>query len=67
MVAERILAEHRGGTVVVVNHSNTVPFIVEALGGAPVPEITENEFDHFFIVVVLASGPVRTIKAQYGR
>jgi len=66
MVAERILAEHRGGTVVVVNHSNTVPLIVEALGGAPVPEITENEFDHFFVVVVPASGPVRTIKAQYG-
>ena len=67
MVAERILAEHRGGTVVVVNHSNTVPLIVEALGGAPVPEITEHEFDHFFVVVVPASGAVRTIKAQYGR
>ena len=67
MVAEQILTEHRGGTVVVVNHSNTVPLIVEALGGAPVPEITEHEFDHFFVVVVPASGAVRTIKAQYGR
>ena len=67
LVAERILADHRGETVVVVNHSNTVPLIVEALGGAPVPEITEHEFDHFFVVVVPASGAVRTIKAQYGR
>ena len=66
LVADKILAEHRGGTVVVVNHSNTVPLIVEALGGAPVGEITENEFDHFFVVVVPASGPVRTIRTQYG-
>jgi broad specificity phosphatase PhoE len=66
LLAETILAEHRGETVVVVNHSNTVPLIVEALGGAAVPEITENEFDHFIIVVVPASGPVRTIRAQYG-
>ncbi len=28
--------------------------------------ITENEFDHFFVVVVPASGPVRTIRTQYG-
>ncbi|MCH8959963.1 MAG: histidine phosphatase family protein [Bacteroidetes bacterium] len=66
LVAEQILAEHRGETVVVVNHSNTVPLIVEALGGAPVPEITENEFDHFIVVVVPASGSVQTIRAQYG-
>jgi len=67
MVAELILADHRGETVVVVNHSNTVPLIVEALGGAPVPEITEDEFDHFIVVVVPTSGPVRTIRAQYGQ
>ncbi len=67
MVAELILADHRGETVVVVNHSNTVPLIVEALGGAPMPEITENKFDHFIVVVVPVSGPVRTIRAQYGQ
>ncbi len=65
-LAETILAEHRGETVVVVNHSNTTPLIVEALGGVPVPEITEDEFDHFLIVIIPASGPIRTIRAQYG-
>lgn len=67
LLAEQILADHRGETVVVVNHSNTVPLIVEALGGAAVDEITEEEYDHFFVVVVPATGPVRTIRAQYGR
>ncbi|MFQ5568302.1 MAG: histidine phosphatase family protein [Rhodothermales bacterium] len=66
MLAEKILTEHRGEAVVVVNHSNTVPAIVEALGGAPTTAMSEDEYDHFFIVVIPASGPARTIKAQYG-
>jgi len=65
-VAERVLAEHRGETVVVVNHSNTVPRIVEALGGASVPEIAEDVYDLAFIVVVPAAGPVRTLTLRYG-
>ena len=65
-VAEAILAEHRGETVVVVNHSNTVPPIVEALGGGPVAEITDDEYAHLFVVIIPASGPVRTLRAQYG-
>ena len=65
-VAETILAEHRGETVVVVNHSNTVPPIVEAFGGVPVPEITEEEYAHFFVVIIPTSGSVRTLRMQYG-
>ena len=65
-LAETLLAEHRGETIVVVNHSNTVPLIVEALGGGPVPEITEDEYAHFFVVIIPASGPAQTIRAQYG-
>lgn len=65
-LAHDILQNHRGETVVVVNHSNTVPLIVEALGGMAAGEITEEEYDDFFIVILPASGPVRTIRAQYG-
>jgi hypothetical protein len=43
-----------------------VPLIVEALGGMAAGEITEEEYDDFFIVILPASGPVRTIRAQYG-
>ena len=66
-VAARVLAEHRGETVLVVGHSNTVPAIVEALGGGAVAPITDAEYSHLFIVIIPASGPVRTIKAQYGK
>jgi broad specificity phosphatase PhoE len=65
-LADDLLQNHRGETVVVVNHSNTVPLIVGALGGAAVPPITEEEYDDFFIVIIPADGPARTIRAQYG-
>ncbi len=66
-LAEAVLARHRGRTVVIVNHSNTVPAIVEALGGGPAAAIAEDAFDHLFIVVIPEDGPVRTVRAQYGR
>jgi broad specificity phosphatase PhoE len=65
-LATRILREHRGETVLVVGHSNTVPQIVEALSGTRVPAIEDREYDHLFVVVVPATGPARTIRARYG-
>ncbi|HMB93979.1 MAG TPA: phosphoglycerate mutase family protein [Rhodothermales bacterium] len=65
-LADNLLQNHRGETVVVVNHSNTVPLIVGALGGGAVPPITEEEYDDFFIVIIPTDGLARTIRAQYG-
>ena len=64
-VAAAVL-KHRGETVLVVSHSNTVPPIVRALGGADVGAMTEAEYDHLYIVIIPPSGPVRTIRAMYG-
>jgi broad specificity phosphatase PhoE len=55
-LSREILARHAGGSVVVVGHSNTVPQIVRALSGQLVAEITEQEYDHFFLVVVPPGG-----------
>jgi len=63
-LARHVLERHEGETVVVVNHSNTVPAIVEALGGGPVPAMSEAEYDHVYIVLRGASG-ARTISAGY--
>ena len=35
--------------------------------GGPVAAITEEEYDHFFVVIIPAAGPVRTVRAQYGK
>jgi broad specificity phosphatase PhoE len=65
-LAREILSRHRGGTVVVVGHSNTVPAIVEAMSGRKVMPITEAEYDHIFIVIVPQAGSARLVKARYG-
>jgi broad specificity phosphatase PhoE len=65
-LAERIRRDHRGQTVVVVGHSNTVPAIVEALGATPAGEIPDSEYDNLFIVVLPAEGTARLVRAKYG-
>lgn len=65
-LAQEILSKHRGGTVAVVGHSNTVPSIVEAMSGRKVAPITDSEYDHMFIVVIPQRGPARLFKVRYG-
>ncbi len=65
-LAADILARHRGQTIVVVSHSNTVPLIVERLSGTPVPALRDDEYANLFIVTIGAEGAARVIKANYG-
>ncbi|HET7188662.1 MAG TPA: phosphoglycerate mutase family protein [Gemmatimonadaceae bacterium] len=66
LVAEGILAHHRGETVVVVGHSNTVPDIVAALGAPKPTAICDSEYDNLFVVRVPASGPATLERRHYG-
>ncbi|MEM9388204.1 MAG: S41 family peptidase [Pseudomonadota bacterium] len=55
-LAERVLEDHAGGTVLVVGHSNTLPSLVDAFGGErAVPPIEDEEYDNLYIVTVPAS------------
>jgi broad specificity phosphatase PhoE len=65
-IATEIMWKHKGQTVVVVGHSNTVPQIVQALGGKAVQSLTDAQYDRMFIVIVPASGSARVIEARYG-
>ena len=66
MVADSILAKHRGETVLVAGHSNTVPDIVAALG-APKPDaICDAGYDNLFIVTVPASGAASVVRLHFG-
>jgi hypothetical protein len=66
-----VLGEHRGRTVLIVGHSNTVPEMVAALGEgsfAPVA-IGPDDFDKIFVVTVRRFPffkSFRLIKARYG-
>ena len=65
-VADRVLAEQRGRTSLVVGHSNTIPLIVRALGGSAPDQLEDHEYDNLFIVTIPATGPVLTVRARYG-
>ena len=65
-VADRVRAEQRGRTTLVVGHSNTIPAIVRALGGTAPAELAEHQYDDLFVVTILPSGEVTTLRARYG-
>ncbi len=65
-VADSVLAKHRGQTVLVVGHSNTVPAIVAALGAAQPAAICDAEYDNLYVVTVPPSGAATVVRARYG-
>jgi broad specificity phosphatase PhoE len=65
-VASDILARHRGETVLVAGHSNTVPDIVAALGAPKPPNICDSEYDNLYVVRVPTSGPATVERRRYG-
>ena len=63
-IAAHIREHNAGRTVLVVGHSNTVPAIITALGGADVGTIGDDEYFHLFIVLLDGSG-VGVVRATY--
>jgi broad specificity phosphatase PhoE len=60
---KEIQKKHRGETVLIVGHSNTVPEIVKYLSNVDVTPIGENEFDRLY-VITLGKKP-RLVSASY--
>ncbi len=63
---KQILTNHRGQTIFVSGHNNTVPELATALGGEKLPLIPESEFDNMFIVTVYRFGRAKVVKIKYG-
>lgn len=51
-LAEGLLERHRGGTVVVAGHSNTVPLLLGAFGVRGPHAIDDDEYDDLFVLGV---------------
>lgn len=67
--AQGLAARHRGGAVLVVGHSNTVPSIAKALSGQAVSPIEHHDHDNLFEVTILHSSrgdQVRMVRHQFG-
>jgi broad specificity phosphatase PhoE len=59
-------ANNKGKVVLIAGHTNTVPVIIEKLGGGTVAPIAESEFDNLFIVIVPRFGRTKVIHLRYG-
>lgn len=64
-IAESILSNNRGQTVLVVGHSNTVPKIIEILGGNPMNTIPETEFDNMYVLTLTQFNVVNVTASKY--
>lgn len=58
--------KHAGQTVLVVGHSNTVPAIIEALGGKRPTMICDLVYDNVFVVTIASNGTVGVVHSKYG-
>jgi broad specificity phosphatase PhoE len=65
-LAREILRLHAGRSVVVIGHSNTVPEMVEALGGGKIEPIPESEYDRMYVIVIDQGDRVRLVAPSCG-
>lgn len=61
----RRVHEQRGGTYVVVGHSNTTRDVLRAFGIADAPEIADSEYDNLFILTFGPFTEPRLLKLRY--
>lgn len=65
-LVNRIQTTHRGQTIFVAGHNNSVPAIVSALANETFPLIPETEYDNLFIVTIYRFGKAKVTKLKYG-
>jgi broad specificity phosphatase PhoE len=62
-----IFQHHRGGKVLVVGHSHTIPDIISAAGSNATVNIGSNEYDNLFILSACScKWRTRLVNLQYG-
>jgi phosphohistidine phosphatase SixA len=60
------IRDRRGQAMLVVGHSNTIPEIIDELGGGAVAAIAESEFDNLYVLFIPRWGWPRVLRLQYG-
>ena len=64
-VVEAVAARPPGEGVLVVGHSNTIPRLVAAFGGAKFDDLSEDDYDSIFVLIIHGSGTVDTLKLNF--
>jgi 2,3-bisphosphoglycerate-dependent phosphoglycerate mutase len=67
VIANKALTENKGKTALIVGHSNTLIPVIKALKGiAPFEELTDDDYDMLFKVVIDQSGKATVTINRYG-
>jgi broad specificity phosphatase PhoE len=61
----RMLKEHRGGTVLVVGHSNTMPQLVRELSGKLIEPIPDEDYGEIYVLSVPRFGKASLVRMKY--
>jgi len=54
-----------GGNILVVGHSDTVPFVIARIQGGTVPPIGENEYDRMFVMTIAEAAGMPAATLHY--
>jgi broad specificity phosphatase PhoE len=65
-LARRIREAHRGETVVVVAHSDTVPALLEAFGAGPKLTLGDRDYDGLWVVRIEDDGRASRLDLHHG-
>lgn len=63
--AARILKEHRGGTVLVLGHGNTLPQLVRELSGKQIEPIPDDDYGEIYVLSVPRFGSASLVRLKY--
>jgi broad specificity phosphatase PhoE len=66
VLVEKLKQLPPGSSALVVNHSGTIPTIVEKLGAGKIAPVREDEFDRLLIVTIPATGAPSVVTLRYG-
>jgi phosphohistidine phosphatase SixA len=56
----------RGGTILVVGHSNTIASVIAALHGPRLPDLCDSEHSNLFVLRIMGSEPPMVMRERYG-
>src|SRR5450755_1104334 len=63
--AARLLRDHRGGAVLFIGHSNTLPQLVHELSGKQIEPIPDDDFGEIYVLCVPRFGNASLVRMKY--
>ena len=65
-LVKQIRSRGAGQVIFVAGHNNSVPDVIEALGGPHMDIIPETEYDNLYVLTVHSDGSAKLLKMRYG-